>query len=128
MWNDLVARLFVVRPHSQDTNNSLFAEDFVDHAVLDVNSTRIRPCQISDQLLVRRGGLKRVLCDDGKQFLGFLFESSGREFLRVLERVLCEDDFPTHHLSALALLAKGSAMPTLMDSRIPGTDSRYSVS
>ena len=117
-----------MRPHSQDTNGSFFAENFVDYSVPDVDSTRIRTCQISHQLLVRRRVLKRVLCDDYNEFLSFLLEATRREFLRVLESLLREDDLPAYHLSALALLAKGSAMPALIDSRIPGTDSRYNVS
>ena len=66
----------------------------------------------------------------GRQFahaLDGLFERL-LQLLGVLDRVLGKDNLPLHHLISLALFPSGSAMPFLIDSRIPGTDKRYKVS
>ena len=39
-----------------------------------------------------------------------------------------KDDLPGHQATFFALLESGSAMPCLMDSRMPGTERRCSVS
>ena len=51
-----------------------------------------------------------------------------RILARILDRVLCIDDGPFHQSSSFALLPSGSALPFLIDSRMPGTDRRQSVS
>lgn len=123
-----VNRLFVMRPHAKHANNTLLRKDFIHETMLDVDAPRIGTGQIADQLFVRRRSLKRIGGEHSEQFQRFWLQAGGSQLLRVLLRMLREDDLPTHHLSALALLPKGSAMPALIDSRMPGTASRYSVS
>ena len=72
--------------------------------------------------------MKWIGGENRKHFLRFGFEPAGGKLLGIFERMLCKNDLPTHHFSAFALFAKGSAIPALMDSRIPGTASRYKVS
>ena len=63
-----------------------------------------------------------------EQFLSFWFKTTCSKLLCILHCLLGIDNFPTHHLSAFELFESGSAIPALMDSRMPGTASRYKVS
>lgn len=119
---------FVVRPHAQYTHGALLLEYFVDETVLDVDSARIGSVEVSYELLVGRRILKWIDSQDFEKLLGPLLQPSRREFLGILQRVLGIDDGPLHQATAFALLTNGSAIPFLMDSRMPGTERRYSVS
>lgn len=118
----------IVCPHPQDANRFLFAENLVDHAVLDIDSARVRASKITDQLFEGRWILKWVVGKNGEQFLCLWFETTCSKLLCVLQCLLGIDNFPTHHRSVFELFASGSAIPTLMDSRMPGTANRYRVS
>jgi hypothetical protein len=61
------SRSFVVRPHTKHLNDLLFFYDFVNEAIQNIDSPRIRPGEIAYELFVRRRVLKRILCDDRKQ-------------------------------------------------------------
>ena len=117
-----------MRPHPQDTNRALLRKHFVHQTVLDVDPSRIRTREVAHQFLKGRRVLERIDLKDIQEGLGFIFKPTGLYFFRVLQRLLCVDDGPAHHFKALALLSSGSDMPVLMDSLIPGTDSRYRVS
>ena len=103
-------------------------ENFVNKAMLDVDTSRICALEISNQLLKWGRILKRVDCQNVQEFLCLGLEASRRQLLRILERRLSEDNFPHHQLSFLALFESGSAIPFLIDSRIPGTASKKRVS
>ena len=45
---------FIVRPHPEHTNDALLGEDFVNKPMLNVDTPRIRACQITHELLVGR--------------------------------------------------------------------------
>ncbi len=123
------ARLsFVVRPHAQDAHRFLFDKDFIYEAVLDIDAARVGAGKVTNQFFEGRWILKRIPGQHREQFLRPWLEAAGNELLRILHRLPGKNNFPTHHLSVLELLARGSAMPALMDSRMPGTASRYKVS
>ncbi len=112
----------------QNLDCSLLGQHLVHKPMLDVDSPGISAGQIADQLFVWRRVLERVFFDDGQELLGFGLQATGGEFLRVLSRVLGVNDRPAHQSSSLEQASMGSAMPSLMDSRMPGVESRYSVS
>src|SRR5436305_1129936 len=118
----------VVSPHAENPDDSLLLEYLVDDAVLDIDAPGIRAVQVTDQLFVRRRIPERVASQDRQEIFRFAPEPRPGNFPGILERVLGKDDLPLHHLTALALRSSGSAMPFLMDSRMPGTDRRYKVS
>jgi|GEM_PF-2319247 len=117
-----------MRPHPQDTNRSLLGENFVHDTVLNIDAARICAGKIAHQFFKGRGILKGVVGKNREQVLRFLFKAACRKFLCIFHGMLGINHFPTHQLSTFELFAKGSAMPTLMDSRMPGTASRYRVS
>jgi hypothetical protein len=49
-----------MRPHSEHTHYLLLLEHFVHEAMLDIDTPRIGALEITDQLLERRGILKRI--------------------------------------------------------------------
>lgn len=113
-----------MRPHAKNANRALLLEYFVNKPMLNIDSPRISSFEIAYKLFVWRWILKRIDSKHLKQLLGFNLQACSGKFFSVLKRVLCENNRPTHHLSSLALLASGSAIPFLMDSRMPGTDKR----
>ena len=127
-WGTQAVCSLIVRPHSQDANNTFFGENLIHHAMLNVDAARTGPGQVSDQLLKRWRLLKRIGGKNREQFLRLGLESAGGQLFCIFERLPGKDNFPSHHSSAFALVANGSAMPALIDSRMPGTASRYKVS
>ena len=128
VWVDLLARSLIVRPHPQYADSLLGGEDFVNQSMLDIDAARVGASKVADQLLKGRRVLQWVDGKNRKQFLRLGLEAAGRNFLCIFECLLGKNDVPTHHFSAFALSAKGSAIPALMDSRMPGTASKYKVS
>ena len=53
-----------------------------------------------------------------------IFARCSSQLLRIFPGMFRKDDLPAHQSSSLALLPRGSAMPSLMDSRMPGIASR----
>ncbi len=80
--------------------------------------------QVANQFFEGRWILKRVNGKDCQQFLRPRFEAACDKLFRILHCLLGVNDFPIHHSSAFVLVNRGSAMPALMDSRMPGTASR----
>lgn len=117
-------RLFVVGPHAQHPNSFFVREDLIDEVALDVDAPRTGAGQVADQLFAGRRVLERIDRQDGEKRLCFCLESSRCQLLRILLRVPGKDKLPAHQSSSVALASKGSAMASLMDSRMPGTDSR----
>ena len=123
-----MARSLIVRPHPQDTDRPLRGEYFIDQPVLDIDAARVSASKVSDQFFKRRWVLQRISGKHIKQFLRLGFQTASCNFFGVFERLLGKNDFPTYHSNAFALSANGSAIPALMDSRMPGTASKYKVS
>ena len=123
-----LARSLIVGPHAQYTDGPLFGEYLVNQPMLDVDSARVGASKVADQLLKKRGVLKWIDGKNRKQFLRLWLEAAGCNLLCIFECLLGKNDIPTHHFSAFAFFANGSAIPALMDSRIPGTASKYKVS
>ena len=96
--------------------------------MLDIDAARVGASKVTDQLLVGWWVLQWVDGKYSKQFLRPGLEAAGCKLLGIFECLLGKNDIPTHHSSAFALSANGSAIPALMDSRIPGTASKYKVS
>ncbi len=91
---------------------------------MNVDPTRIRPAQITDQLLERRRILKRIVLQYLKQPLGLWTEISRSNLLGVLLRLLRKIKFPNHQLRVFEDLLSGSFNPLRIDSRMPGMDTR----
>ena len=115
-------------PQSQDTNDAFVAEYLIHNAVLNVETARISTSQVSDQFLIGQRILQWIGRENRKQFLRFWLETADSKLLGIFERLLGKNNLPTHHSSAFTLFANGSAIPALIDSRMPGTASRYKVS
>src|SRR3546814_12038660 len=94
--------------------------------MLDIDSAGISAREITNQLRVRRWVLQRVSLQYSNQCLHFGLEASRSNLFRILERSFCVDDLPSHQSSSLALLSRGSAIPFLMASRMPGTEASRS--
>lgn len=60
--------LLIVCPHTQDTNRFLFGKNLIDHAVLNIDASRVGASKITNQLFEGRGILKRVVGKNRQQF------------------------------------------------------------
>jgi len=72
--------------------------------------------------------LQRILAEDFEEFPGPGSQSRGGELLRVPPGLGGKDEPPAYHFRWDAHLGTGVAIPSRMDSRIPGMESRYNVS
>src|SRR3546814_14775799 len=72
----LSERLFVMRPHSQNTDDTLLDEHFIHQSMLDIDSAGISAREITNQLLVRRWVLTRVSIQYSNPCLHFGLEAS----------------------------------------------------
>lgn len=121
-------RSFIVRPHADDFHRPLRRIDLINQPVLDIDAARKCPGQIAHEFFVWRRILKRILREDVEKPLRLRPEIGRRDFPRVLLRLLREDDRPVHQPGLLDALLSGSAIPLRMESRIPGIETRCSVS
>lgn len=118
----------IVCPHTQDTNRFLFGKNLIDNTVLNIDASRVGASKITNQLFEGWGISKRIVGKNRQQFLRPWLETTCGKLFRILHCLLRINNLPIHHLSAFELFARGSAMPALIDSRMPGTASRYKVS
>lgn len=102
----------------------LVLEDLVDEPVLDVDPARVRAAQVTDELLERRRRAERILFERAEKRLRFGSESGGRQELRVLLRSLRVDEPPAHQSSLSSSESTGVAMPSTIESRMPGIETR----
>src|SRR3546814_13130218 len=84
-----------MRPHSQNTDDTLLDEHFIHQSMLDIDSAGISAREITNQLLVRRWVLQRVSLQYSNQCLHFGLEASSSNLFRILERSFCVDDLPS---------------------------------
>ncbi len=96
--------------------------------MLNIDAARVCAGKITNQLLEGWWILKWVVGKNCEQFLRLWLKAACSKFLGILHRLLGINNCPTHHLSSFELFARGSAIPVLMDSRMPGTANRYKVS
>src|SRR5450759_1956190 len=96
--------------------------------MLDVDAPGVRSSKISDELFVRRRSLERVGLEDVEQKLCFAFKPGGRKLASIFLGLPGIGQLPNHQSSSSEQALAGSAMPALMDSRMPGTERRNSVS
>ena len=66
---------FVVGPHTDDLDGVFGVINLIHQTVLDVDAAGIDSGQISDELFVWRGILKRVLRDEVEKTLRLWFEA-----------------------------------------------------
>src|SRR3546814_18725940 len=107
----LSERLFVMRPHSQNTDDTLLDEHFIHQSMLDIDSAGISAREITNQLLVRRWVLQRVSLQYSNPCLHFGLEARRSNLFRILERRFCVADLPRHQTSYLAILPGDSPLP-----------------
>ena len=117
-----------MRPHPEDTNYFFVGKNLIHNTVLNIDPARICASQITNQFFKRRRILEWVLGKKRQQFQRLGFQTAGSKLLSILHCLLGINKLPTHHSSAFELSARGSAMPALMDSRMPGTANRNKVS
>ena len=66
-------RLFIVSPHSKNSNNLLLLEYFVDNSVLNVDSTRIATLELTDERFVSWRSLEGIIFEEFEDGEGFIF-------------------------------------------------------
>ena len=119
---------FVMRPHPENLDGPFGIIDLIHQTVLDVDTAGVGTGQIPDELLAGWWGLERILGDDVEQTLGLGFEIRGCNLFRILLGLLGINDGPTHQPGLVEVLPSGTAIPLRMESRIPGIETRKSVS
>lgn len=115
-------------PEPQNLDDTLVGQHLVDDPVLNVDTAGIAPFKIAHESLEWRWTLKWIILDDPQQLLRLGFQTAGGKLLRVFSRLLRVDEPPTHQSSSSEHSLTGSSMPSRIDSRMPGIESRYSVS
>jgi len=103
---------------------ALAIEDLVDEPMLNVDPSGVRTAQIAHQLLERRRSLIRVLFEYAEEGLGLGLQAGSSQMLGVLLGGLRVDEPPGHQSSSLSSSSAGVAMPSRMDSRMPGIETR----
>jgi len=114
--------------HPDFFNGPQILENLIYEAMLYVHPPRIGTVQITNQLLEWRRISKGFVLQYLKQPLDLRTEIGRCDFLSVLLCLLSKVEIPIHQFRVLEDLMSGSFNPKRMDSRIPGSDTRYSVS
>ena len=97
--------------------------------MMNVDSAGVRTGQIAGEFLEWRRGPKWIFPKDIEKELSLRLQTGSFELLRILHRVRGEDQAPRLHQSSEFRQSRtGVFIPCRIDARIPGTESRYSVS
>jgi len=118
--------LLIMRPHPQHFYYPFTFKDLIDNPMLYGNSAGVSTGKVANQLFVRRGILERVVPEYFDEWLYFFPEPGRGALFCIFLSLLCIDQFIArrYHLSSLLHFSTGVAIPSLIDSRIPGIDSR----
>lgn len=133
-------QLFVVSPHPQDFYDSRFFVCFIDQPMLNIDTTGINASQIAHQFLIRRRRLEGIQPKDVQQVLGFGTQPGRSQIVRIFLCLSRVNDLPrawrigaficlfAHQGNSDEHCSAGVFIPSRMDSRMPGMDSKYNVS
>lgn len=116
--------LFIMCPHPDDFDDAFFVVNLVDEPVLDIDASGICAGEVADEFFIRRRVLKRVFFKNFEDGFGLGLEPCGGEFYCVLPGISGEGQPPFYHLRPFEHFAGGVFRPFLMDSRMPGMESR----
>ncbi len=100
----------------------------MDQTVLDVDAPRMGAGEVAHEFLECRRPLEGIFGKYRQQFLGFGFQPTECELFCVFLGLSCVDKLPGHQSSSSSHSSTELGMPSRMDSRIPGTESRNNVS
>ena len=123
-----VPSLFIVCPHAYHFDDVAFFKDLIDQAMLNIDATRVSPCQVADEFLEPWWSLERIYFKYLKNLFRFGFEASCFELLGVSISLLRIDKRLFHQVSSVEHFSTGVFNPRTIFSRILGTESRYNVS
>lgn len=116
--------LFIVSPHPEHLHCVLFGEHLVHQPMLDVDATGIGAGQVTNELLEGRRVAERVLAEYVEQRLGLRPQACGRELLGIALCLFGEEQAPDHQPGLSSSCSTGVAIPSRIDSRMPGIESR----
>ena len=111
-------------PHPDNLDCALGPINLINQTVLNVDATRIRAGEVSDEFLVWRRTLKRIFRDYVKKPLRLRFKVCRSDLAGVFLGLPGVDDRPAHQPGFFRAFASGSANPLRTESRIPGIDIR----
>lgn len=123
-------RSLVMRPHAEDFHCPLATQDLVYEPVVNVDATREGAGEIAYEFLERRRGTEGILPQHLEQYLCSRLQTGATQLLRILCGLRREDEPPglAHQSSDSRHSLTGVAIPLRIEARMPGIDSRYSVS
>lgn len=117
-----------MRPETKHFHDLIRLEHLINKPVLNVDTARIGAREITDQLFVWGRILVGTAFDDLEQFLRLFLKPGCCELLSVFLGLLGIDELPSQQSNSFEQESRGSSMPAMMDSRMPGMESRNSVS
>jgi hypothetical protein len=85
-----------MRPHPDDLHYPFFLENLVNETVLDVDSPRVGPFEVTHQFLVWRRIPERVLAEDRQERLGLFAQARRRDLSGIFPRLFGEKNLPGH--------------------------------
>src|SRR5436309_10582993 len=97
--------------------------------MLNIDPARVGARQVAQKLLVGGRRLIRVFSEEDEEPFGPGAQPCDRELFCILLCLFREDDAPSIHQPGSSEHSSiGVSRPSRIDSRIPGKDSRYTVS
>lgn len=116
-------------PHPDHFHGAFSFENLVHEAMLYVDPPRKGARKIADELLEGGRVSEGVLSEKVEKELCLLLETRVRELARVPVRLAGENDPPAfHQFNSSTHSERGVLRPFRIDARMPGIDSRWSVS
>ena len=116
-------RLGVMAPESQDFHDPFFLHDLVNETVLDVDPTGTSAFQVAHQCFIGGRLLVGINFEQTDQAFRFAFQGwcSTGQFACIFLSLAGEQHTPGHQPGSSLSSVVGVAMPSKIDSRIPGT-------
>src|SRR3984885_10641824 len=95
----------------------------IDQAVLNIDAAGVCAAQIPEEFLKRRRLLKGIVGEDAEKLFRLRSQTCRTETAGIFLGLLSEDDPPRcHQPGSFSHWFTGVASPSMMDSRMPGTE------
>lgn len=116
-------------PHANYLDRLFLLQNLIDQPVLNVDAPGICAFHISQEFFKGRRPLPWIFCQKVQKLLGFRAQPRQFDTASVFLGLLGKDQLPRlHQPGSPSHSSTGAAIPSTIDSRIPGTERRCSVS
>ena len=113
-----------MRPHPNDFYCFDVIKNLVDESMLNINSSGARTDEITDKFFKWGRSLEWIFLEEIEKVFRICFQTGRYDLFRIFSGLFCINEFPAHQSRSFSHSSTGVLSPSIMDSLIPGIESR----